>query len=162
MTHNTAPSRAKGLELKIPPVAVVLIAALLMLATRLIAAPLPIPTTVRVVLPILCLIPAAIVGLGAVRTFIRARTTVNPTKPDTASTLVTTGIYAISRNPMYTGLAFVLLALAIWLANGLALLILPAFMFYLTRFQIVPEERALTRLFGPEYEAYQQKTRRWL
>lgn len=158
MTQN----QPSGLELKIPPVLLVIISALLMLATRLIAPPFPIPAALRIGLPILCLIPAAIIGLGAVRSFVRAKTTVNPIRPDDASTLVTSGIYAISRNPMYTALAFALLALAIWLANGLALLILPAFILYMTRFQILPEERALTHLFGPEYKAYQQQTRRWL
>ncbi len=160
MTQNTP--QPTGLELKIPPVAVFIIATLLMLATRAILAPFAIPATIRIAIPILCLIPAAIVGLGAVRSFARAKTTVNPTTPGAASTLVTTGIYALSRNPMYTALAFALLALATWLANGISLLIIPAFILYLTRFQIIPEERALTQIFGVEYKAYQQKTRRWL
>lgn len=160
MTQNTP--QPTGLELKIPPVAVVIIAALLMFATRAIVPPFDIPTALHIIIPVLCFIPAAIVGFTAVRSFARAKTTVNPTKPDTASTLVTTGIYAISRNPMYTALAFALLAIATWLANGIAYLIIPVFILYLTRFQIIPEERALTQIFGDEYKAYQQKTRRWL
>ena len=44
----------------------------------------------------------------------------------------------------------------------LALLLVPVFIWYLTEFQIKPEERALTALFGDDYRAYCQKVRRWL
>ncbi len=160
MTQPLPPNNP--LELKIPPVIVVTFAALLMLATLLIIPSFPVPTIRHILLIIVPSIPAAIFGIAAITKFGRAKTTVNPTKPDTASTLVTTGIYAISRNPMYTALAFLLLAIATAIANTISLLILPAFILYLTRFQIIPEERALTKIFGPEYTAYQQKTRRWL
>lgn len=160
MSQNPPPPT--GLELKIPPAIVVFIAALLMLASRALVAPFSVPVELRVGAPLLFLVAAGIFGVGAITQFGRAKTTASPTKPDTASTLVTTGIYSVTRNPMYTALVFVLLAIACGLANGLSFIIIPAFMLYLARFQILPEERALAQLFGQEYEAYKEQTRRWL
>lgn len=152
-----------GLELKVPPAIVVSIAALFMSGTYAIVAPFPIvPTELRIVVPILFLAAAGLFGIGALTQFGRAKTTASPTKPDTASALVTTGIYSVTRNPMYTALVFILLAIASGLANGVAFLIIPAFMLYLGRFQIAVEERALGHLFGAEYQAYKEQTRRWL
>jgi protein-S-isoprenylcysteine O-methyltransferase Ste14 len=94
-------------------------------------------------------------------TFRQAKTTVNPLKPH-ASSLVTWGVYAISRNPMYLGGLIMLLGWAIFLSNALAFLFLPIYVLYLNRFQITPEERVLTSLFGQTYVAYQARARRWL
>ncbi|HSB48970.1 MAG TPA: isoprenylcysteine carboxylmethyltransferase family protein, partial [Burkholderiales bacterium] len=94
--------------------------------------------------------------------FALARTTINPMKPETTSSLVRSGVYGISRNPMYVGLLFVLAGWAAYLASAWALLGLVAFVPYMNRFQIAPEERALSALFGTEYTAYASKVRRWL
>ena len=63
---------------------------------------------------------------------------------------------------MYLGIALLLAAWATYLAHALALVAWPLFIAYLTRFQIVPEERHLREKFGPEYAAYQAHVRRWL
>jgi protein-S-isoprenylcysteine O-methyltransferase Ste14 len=63
---------------------------------------------------------------------------------------------------MYLGLLLVLLGFAIWLGNVLAPIMLVAFVLYLTRFQIVPEERVLREKFGEEYAGYMRRVRRWL
>ena len=63
---------------------------------------------------------------------------------------------------MYVGLAWILAAWAVFLSSAWALLGLVAFVFYMGRFQIAPEERALTKLFGNEYTSYQARVRRWL
>ncbi len=108
----------------------------------------------------------ALVGIGfsaaGVLAFRRARTTVNPTTPDKATSLVSSGVYRITRNPMYVGLSFVLVAWAVFLSSAWALLGPAAFVLYIGRFQIAPEERALAKLFGSEYAAYQARVRRWL
>jgi protein-S-isoprenylcysteine O-methyltransferase Ste14 len=110
--------------------------------------------------------PFALVGgfftVAGVRSFARARTTINPLKPDTASTLVISGIYRVTRNPMYLGLALVLLAWTILLASPWALVAVAGFVFYIDRFQIAPEERALASLFGADYAQYKARVRRWL
>ena len=82
--------------------------------------------------------------------------------PEKSSALVCTGIYKYSRNPMYLGMALLLLAWAIYLASVWALLGVMAYVLYITRFQIIPEERVMEKLFGQEYLAYKAKVRRWL
>ena len=76
--------------------------------------------------------------------------------------MVTWGVYALSRNPMYLGGLIMLLGWAVFLSNALAFLLLPGYVLYINRFQIAPEERALTALFGQQYAAYQVRVRRWL
>ena len=72
------------------------------------------------------------------------------------------GVYALTRNPMYLGLLLVLTGWAIFLSNVLGFVFLPAFVLYISRFQIAPEERALTSLFGRDFVAYKSRVRRWL
>lgn len=100
-----------------------------------------------------------VLALGALH---GARTTADPRYPDRVSVLVTNGIYRYSRNPMYVGLAFALLAWAVWLANLVALLGVAAFVVYMQRFQIIPEERVLAARFGEAYEEYRRSVPRWL
>lgn len=99
---------------------------------------------------------------AALLQFRRHRTTFDPTRPDRASALVTTGLYRVSRNPMYVGMATLLLGLAVWLGHLLALALVPAFVVLLTIVQIRPEEEAMRRLFGDAFEAYAAAVPRWL
>jgi protein-S-isoprenylcysteine O-methyltransferase Ste14 len=101
-------------------------------------------------------------SLAGVASFRRAKTTVNPTRPDAVSTLVTSGVYRVTRNPMYLGFLLILLGWAAFLSNPLALIVAMAFVVYMNRFQILAEERALAALFGPPFSAYRAKVRRWL
>jgi len=102
-----------------------------------------------------------VVALGVI-SFRQAKTTVNPMKPDSASSLVVGGIYRITRNPMYLGFLLVLLGWAVFLSNLFAYALVPVFVIYMHRFQIAPEERSLEKLFGTEFRAYKAKVRRWL
>ena len=108
------------------------------------------------------LIVGLLLMLCAVASFVAARTTINPLRPSRASSLVTTGIFRISRNPIYLGDLVLLAALAVWLGNAISALLLVPFVAYINRFQIIPEEHALTKLFGSSYIAYCSKVRRWL
>ena len=145
---------------KIPPVIVVLFFAGIM---ALIAHYSVIDFTVFV-----AYLAASLVILGCascvagVVSFKLAKTTVNPNKPEQASKLVTSGIYRISRNPMYLGFAFILAGWGVWLSSVWAMLGVIGFIGYLTLFQIMPEERALTKLFGDEFTIYKARVRRWL
>ncbi len=109
----------------------------------------------------LALAGAVISALGVI-SFRRAGTTLNPMKPESTSSLVASGIYKRTRNPMYLGFLVALLGWAVFLSSVPAFLFLPAFILYMNRFQIEPEERALATLFGPAYAAYQARVRRWL
>jgi len=108
------------------------------------------------------LIAALIIGLPAVLGFRRAKTTVNPLKPDAASALVVRGVYRWTRNPMYLAMLLLLIAWVCIVSNWAALAMLPLFVAYLNRFQIGPEERALQARFGAEFESYRRQVRRWL
>jgi protein-S-isoprenylcysteine O-methyltransferase Ste14 len=94
--------------------------------------------------------------------FRRAGTTPDPVHVDRASTLVTTGVYAWTRNPMYVGLTLLLCAWACVLAAPWTAAGPPLFAAYITRFQILPEERALSERFGEAYAAYLRRVRRWI
>jgi protein-S-isoprenylcysteine O-methyltransferase Ste14 len=100
--------------------------------------------------------------LASVLQFLRARTTVNPLAPEAATSLVTNGLFRFTRNPMYLGMALILAAWAIWLANGVGALLPLGFVAYINRFQIAPEERALRAHFGHEFEVYAVRVRRWI
>jgi len=150
-----------SLELKVPPPLVALLTGFLMwLASRLVP-PFELPFVLRVALVVVFACTGAAFGTAAMVSFRRAKTTMNPIKPG-ASTLVTHGVFRFSRNPMYLSLTLYLLAWALYLSNWIALLFLPLFVLYLTRFQITPEERTLWSLFGAEYDAYKERVRRWL
>jgi len=94
--------------------------------------------------------------------FRRARTTINPMDPGAASQLVTGGIFRISRNPMYLGLALLLAGWGITLGSLTVWLIPPLFVAYITRAQIIPEERALKARFTGEYREYCRHVARWI
>lgn len=91
-----------------------------------------------------------------------AGTTLNPRAPERSTAVVLGGPYRFTRNPMYLGMACVLLGFCAWLANPVAPLAVVAFVAYITRFQILPEERVLLAKFGAPYEEYLRTVRRWL
>jgi protein-S-isoprenylcysteine O-methyltransferase Ste14 len=150
------------LELKIPPVALVLMIGFSIWLGAAWAPGLrfqfPFQSLVASVLGLLGLTPCI---LGILE-FKRAKTTVNPTKPQSSSSLVRTGIYRHTRNPMYLGFLLILAGWAALTGTFLSIVGLPAFVIYMNRFQIKPEERALGSLFGDEFGAYCSTVRRWI
>lgn len=108
----------------------------------------------------------ALVGVGldlwGLWAFRRSQTTVNPLVPGRASAVVQGGPYRFTRNPMYLGMALLLLAWCAFWGNPLSLLALGLFVGFITRFQIVPEERTLADKFGAPYQDYLRRVRRWL
>ena len=109
---------------------------------------------------ILCGLALLVEGIALLQ-FARHKTTVDPTNPQSASHLVTTGIYRFTRNPMYLGLLLLLLAFGVHLGNAFNTLIAAGFVAYMNRFQIVPEERHLSELFGSQFKQFYLQTRRW-
>ncbi len=155
-------SAPEGLEAKIPaPV----VAGVLGGGMKLYAAHAEIPIDA---LPILAEVGirvaqfSALIALVAFATLWIARTTINPFDPWRASRLVTGGIFRLSRNPLYLSLLLLLVAYAIRLGAWAEWLGPALFAAYVTRFQIIPEERILARKFGAEFEAYRRRTRRWI
>ena len=154
--------RAHSLELKVPPVALTIIAAfwiwLGVVFFPELSFQFPLQWTLSGMIGVLGVV---VCTLGIVE-FKRAETTVNPTRPEKSSSLVKTGIYRHTRNPMYLGFLLLLGAWAGWMGNVISFLALPAFVLYLYRFQIQPEERALTSIFGDEFREYLCNVRRWI
>lgn len=152
----------QGLELKVPPVALVLLAGgcMWVVAWAAPACGFAFPARFFGAMGVI-VIGIIIAGMG-VFSFRGAKTTVNPMKPDTSSALVVSSIYRLTRNPMYLGILLLLIGWGIFLSNALAFLVLPGFILYMNRFQIEPEERALTRLFGHAFVTYRSQVRRWI
>jgi protein-S-isoprenylcysteine O-methyltransferase Ste14 len=151
-----------ALELKVPPVAVVIACAAAMWVVSVVAPAFQFSLPFRHVWALGAFAVGVCVTVSGVVSFALAKTTVNPMKPDDATTLVQSGIYRITRNPMYLGFLIALLGWAFFLANALAVLLLPGFVLYMNRFQIAPEEKALSARFGAAFAAYKGRVRRWL
>ena len=155
-----------ALELKIPPPVVALCLALLMWLVASPAlpftAPFELPFGLRASLAVALVFIGQGISIAGIVSFRRARTTINPLKPDAASALVRSGVFRFTRNPMYLGLLLTLVGWAVWLWNPASLLFLPVFVLYIDRFQIGPEQRALTKLFGVEFAAYRASVRKWI
>lgn len=150
------------LELKVPPPLVALLFGVLMWLVSMVGGAVDAPSGGRIGVAIVLALTGVAFGFPAMASFVRAKTTMNPTKPGATSSLVTHGVFGITRNPMYLSLVLYLVAWAAYLANWLSLLLVPAFVLYISRFQIQPEERTLSALYGAEYAAYRERVRRWL
>ncbi|MGI9604844.1 MAG: methyltransferase family protein [Acidimicrobiales bacterium] len=95
--------------------------------------------------------------------FGRAHTSVDPHSIEKASTLVTSGVYRVTRNPMYVGLLVLLVAFGLWRGSLAAVSVGPIlFVVVMTRLQIIPEERMLGDKFGVAYDEFSESSRRWL
>ena len=150
------------LELCVPPPIVALVFAAVAWAVAVATPALELPGALRVGLAVaLTLAGVGFVAAG-VRAFRRAETTIHPLKPEKASAIVSSGVFAITRNPMYLGLLLVLVGWAVFLSSPAALVGPAGLALYLTRFQILPEERALAAKFGDAYSAYAARVRRWI
>lgn len=151
-----------ALELKLPPVLVTILLAVTMWPASRLGAEVPAAVGYRLTLLAICLAAATVVGLAAVVSFRRAKTTVNPLTPEQSSALVEAGIFRHTRNPMYLALLLALVGWGLFLASFYSLLLAGLFVPYMNRFQILPEERALESAFGEDFLAYKHRVRRWL
>ena len=113
-------------------------------------------------LSIISFVVGIFVFAAAVSSFKKQKTTVNPISIENASSLVVSGIFKHSRNPMYLGMSFVLLGLAFKFNVIGGLLFTGIFMSFITIFQIKPEEVAMEKLFDQEWDDYTKNVRRWL
>jgi protein-S-isoprenylcysteine O-methyltransferase Ste14 len=151
-----------SLELKIPPLLVASVAGLAMLGLARVTPGLALALPWRTVGSGSLVVAGVAVALWGVVEFRRQRTTVNPMSPGAASALVSSGVYRRSRNPMYLGFLCALTGLAVYLSNAATVAMVVAYVAYMNRYQIEPEERALLAKFGPKYAQYMSNVRRWL
>jgi protein-S-isoprenylcysteine O-methyltransferase Ste14 len=148
------------METKIPPPIVTLIFGLSIYFSRGIFQAVEIEYSFYI--GILLLLGGVTILISAARSFKKDKTTINPLSPEQATKLVTDGIFKYSRNPMYLGMTLVLGSMAVFfnLLGGVILIAL--FCLYITKFQIIPEERAMSNLFSQDFNKYKQATRRWI
>lgn len=151
-----------ALELKIPPLALAAVLSLAMWVVAKLAPSLSFRFPGQFPVIATLAVSGILISIAGGMAFRRAQTTVDPTNPEKSSTLVTTGVYRLSRNPMYVGFLFTLAAWAAYVSSPLAFIALPVFVAYMNRFQILPEEQALRDKFGRAFVEYERSTRRWL
>ena len=151
-----------SLDHKIPPPVIALICAAMawLLAHLTPGFAYLVPARVPVIV-LLVLIGLAL-DIAGLLSFRKARTTFNPLSPSRSKSIVQNGPYKFTRNPMYLGMACYLLGLCIYFGNPFTLVAVIVFVAYITRFQIVPEERILLGKFGEAYAQYTRSVRRWL
>jgi protein-S-isoprenylcysteine O-methyltransferase Ste14 len=154
--------RSQDLELRVPPPLVTLFMAVCMWGLSFLGLTIAIPAGLRTVIALVSALTGVGIIVAGIAKFVEARTTVNPMHPDAATSLVTDGIFAFTRNPMYLGLLLLLVAWGIHLAAVWGFLGPVLFALYISRFQIQPEERALADRFGSAYADYTQRVGRWL
>lgn len=157
-----AAPRRRFLDNRIPPPIMTAMTALAMAAASTALPAAPLPLALRIAGFAATFVLAGRFGRPAIAAFIAAQTTINPVRIDQASALVTTGIYARSRNPMYVALTALLGSLAFALGNGWLFFGPLTFALYTHRYQIQPEESAMAARFGADYAAYKGRVRRWL
>lgn len=155
-------SNVRSLDHKIPPPVVGALVAAAMWGVSAHGPQFPLASGPKLAAVVILVVAGVTFDVLGLLGFHRSRTTVNPFKPERASSLVVGGVYGISRNPMYLGMALLLLAWAVYLSALLPFAGIVAFILYITRFQIRPEELALEAIFGEGYSAYAARVRRWL
>lgn len=151
-----------SLELKIPPVALVVFFVIVMWLAALVTPTVSFDVLWSSQLALVLGVAGIIISILGVMAFRRGNTTVDPRHPSQTSNLINGGIYRVSRNPMYLGFLFSLLGWAAYLSNGVSFLFVPAFVLYMNCFQIIPEERYMREKFESEYQSYVNRVRRWL
>lgn len=150
------------MKLKIPPPIQTLIAAFAMSVINKGFEINIFDSALIIIAVVVCCLLASFFLISAALGFKKFKTTVNPLKPESATSLVTSGVYQHSRNPMYVGMALFLLAWLLWLSNPLNLIIFAVYIRIITQLQIKPEEKALSKLFGEQFDLYTQNVRRWI
>lgn len=149
-------------QLKIPPVLVTILFAIMMWLVAKLLPGINSPNLFRLDIFAVFIIAGAIFSISGVVSFSIAKTSVNPITPAACSSLVTSGMYKKTRNPMYVGFLFFLVGWSLFLSNPYSLTLCAGFILYMNRFQIAAEEKVLESLFGAEFLTYKNQVRRWL
>ena len=152
----------KLLELKIPPAFFFIIIGGLMYWLNASGISLLIPLPFTYLVFAVCFTASGVYGLGGIYEFKKHKTSVHPVDLHKAVKVVDSGIFSVSRNPMYAGLLLLLIGYAYFLQDLVSFSLCLLFVLYMNRFQIIPEERHLEEKFGEVYISYKQRVRRWL
>lgn len=154
--------RQSFLENRIPPPIVLLLTILLIWIISKFDTSLDIAMEWRWGSAITFTVVGLILDVSSVLLFFKTKTTVNPLTPNSSKQLVIQGFFHYSRNPMYLGMLLISLGSVCYFASPISLIAVAGFIFYINRFQIIPEERAMQQLFGDAFTAYKKRVRRWV
>ena len=148
------------MKTKIPPPIIALICIVINYLSTYLINPIKFPN-IEIIGGLILLLGVATAMLATLL-FKKDKTTVNPMNPEETTTLVTTGIFSITRNPMYLGSFLSISSTVLFFGSWFGIIILMFFVWFITKFQIIPEEEAMEKLFGSKYSEYRQKVRRWI
>jgi len=148
------------MKTKIPPPIIALICIVINYLSTYLINPIKFPNIE--IIGGLILLLGVVTAVLATLLFKKDQTTVNPRNPEKATTLVTSGIFSITRNPMYLGLFLSISSTILFFGSWFGIIILMFFVWYINKFQIIPEEEAMEKLFGNKYDEYRQNVRRWI
>ena len=148
------------MKTKIPPPFIALICILINYLSTYLINPIKFPSTE--IIGGLILFLGVATSMLATLLFRKDKTTVNPMNPEETTTLVTTGIFSVTRNPMYLGSFLSISSTVLFFGSWFGIIILMFFVWFITKFQIIPEEEAIEKLFGNKYDEYRQNVRRWI
>ena len=148
------------MKTKIPPPIIALICIVINYLSTYLLNPIKFPNIE--IIGGLILLLGVVTAVLATLLFKKDKTTVDPMNPEETTTLVTNGIFSITRNPMYLGLFLSISSTILFFGSWFGIIILMFFVWYINKFQIIPEEEAMEKLFGNKYSEYRQKVRRWI
>ncbi len=151
-----------GAAVRFPPPLIYLAAVILGIVAHAYIVPLPMALSpgLRISVGMATTVLGLLLMVGAVGLF--RRTGQNPTPWKPTPEIVSTGVYRISRNPMYVGMALFQIAIGIGLANGWIVILVPVVLTIVYRAVVRHEERYLEEKFGDTYDRYKKSVRRWL
>ena len=152
----------KTLELKIPPVVTMIVVAMVMILLAQVFPEFTLTFSLKKELSIVIVIAGILVAMSGVWAFHNARTTLNPLLPSDTKSIVSYGIFKVSRNPMYLGFLISLIGLAVYLLNIIAFVSIFVFKIFMDELHIKPEEKVLQKKFGKAYSDYLDKVPRWI
>ena len=156
-------SRGLGVKMlnnKIPPPIVTLLFGLIIYFSKNIFP--EINNMIFYALSLFFIVAGPLILISAARSFRAQQTTINPIDIHKTSSLVVTGIFKYSRNPMYLGMVLILFALSLRFNLIGGIIFTYIFIIYITKFQIIPEEKAMEKIFREEFLEYKNSTRRWV
>lgn len=151
-----------GAAVRLPPPLVYLGGLILGVVVHAFVVPLPLglSTGWQIALAVAAGIPAAVLLAGAIGLFRRSGQDPKPWTP--TPEIVSSGVYALTRNPMYLGLALLQLCIGIALANGWIVILVPVVLAIVHVSAVRHEETYLERKFPDEYARYKARVRRWI
>lgn len=150
------------LKLRVPPLLLTIIIIFIMCGLSFLLPRISLWSTISYVLAIVSFCVGMYFCIKGVVEFRRHKTTVDPRFPEHVSSLVRSGIYSISRNPMYFGFLLFIASTVFALRSPALIVFVPIFILYMNEFQIKPEESVMQNMFGDQFVEYKLKVRRWL